>query len=58
MNNLTAALNVSHAKKEKIYPTCFSKHNLNRQKQVIVLMTPHGEGWHYLAVKNLSALLR
>ena len=58
MNNLTAALNVSHAKKEKIYPTCFSKHNLNHQKQVIVLMTPHGEGWHYLAIKNLSALLR
>ena len=30
----------------------------NREKQVILLMIPNGEGWHYLAVKKLSALLR
>ena len=27
-------------------------------KQVILLMIPNGEGWHYLAGKKLSALLR
>ena len=26
-----------------------------REIQVIFLMIPNGEGWHYLAVKNLSA---
>ena len=33
-------------------------HNSNRDKQVIILMIPNGEGWHYLAVKKLSELLR
>ena len=33
-------------------------HNLMREKQVILLMIPTGEGWHYLAVKKLSTLLR
>ena len=37
------------ARKVKIYPACVSKHNLNREKQVILLMIPNGEGWHYLA---------
>ena len=57
-NNVTIALNVLYAKKEKIYPAYVSKHNSNREKQVILLMIPNGEGWHYLAVKKLSALLR
>ena len=43
---------------KKIYPACVSKHNSNREKQVIVLLIPNGKGWHYLAVKKLSALLR
>ena len=47
-----------YAKKEKIYPAYVSKHNSNHEKQVIFLMIPHGDGWHYLAVKNLSPLLR
>ena len=58
-----------YAKKEKIYPAYVSKHNSNREKQVILLMIPNGEGggceakskgqrWHYLAIKKLSALLR
>ena len=47
-----------YAKKEKIYPTYVSKHNSNREKQVILLMILDGEKWHYLAVKKLSALLR
>ena len=53
-------------KKEKKYPAYISKHNLNREKQVILLMVQNGVGcevksegqWHYLAVKKLSALLR
>ena len=40
------------------YPAYVSKHNSNSDKQVILLMIPYGEGWHYLAVKTLSALLR
>ena len=36
-----------------------SKNNSNREKQVILLMIPNREGqWHYLAVKELSALIR
>ena len=33
-----------------------SKHNLNRENQVILLMITDAEKWHYLAVKRLSAL--
>ena len=36
-----------------------SKHNLTRKKKkVILLMISNGEKWYYLAVKNLSGLLR
>ena len=35
-----------------------SKHNLTREKKVILLMISNGEKWHYLTVKNLSELLR
>ena len=46
-------------KKENIYPADVSKHNPNREKQVILLMISNGEKrWRYLAVKKLSALLR
>ena len=58
-----------------MYPAYVSKHNSNREKQVILLMISNGElheaksegriaksegrrQWHYLPVKNLSALLR
>ena len=57
-NNVTIALNVLYAKKEKIYPGYVSKHSSNREKQVMLLMISNREGWHYLAVKNLSALLK
>ena len=43
-------------KKKKIYPTYVSKHNSNCEKEVILLMIPNGEEWHYLAVKKLLAL--
>ena len=53
-------------KKKKIYPAYVSKHNSNREKQVILLTIPNIEGceaksegqWNYLAVNKLSALLR
>ena len=57
--NVTVFLNVFYAKKKNINPAYVSKHNSNRQKQVILLMTSNGEKlWHYLRVKKLSALLR
>ena len=34
-----------------------SKHNLTREKQVILLKISNGENWHYLVVKSLSGLL-
>ena len=49
--NVTIALNVLYAKKEKIYPADVSKYNSNREKQVILLMIPNGEGQHYLIIK-------
>ena len=55
-------------KKIYIYLAYVSKHNSNREKQVILLMISNGEKgrvaksegrrWHYLAVKKPSALLR
>ena len=35
--------NVLYAKREQIYPAYVSKINSNREKQVILLMTPNGE---------------
>ena len=42
-NNVTIALNVLYAKKEKIYPAYVSKYNSNREKQVILLMISNRE---------------
>ena len=44
-------------KTRKICHAYKSKYNLTRENQVILLMITNGEKWHYLAVKNLSALL-
>ena len=43
---------------DKIRHAYKSKYNLTRENQVILLMITDGEKWHYLAVKNLSALFR
>ena len=43
--NLTIALNVSHAKKEKIYPVYVLKDNSKREKQALDLIFSNGEGW-------------
>ena len=50
-NNLTIALNVLYAKKEKIYPAYVSKHNSNREKQVILLMISNGEGGRFIILQ-------
>ena len=42
---------------EKIRLNYKSKHNFNRENQIIVLMITDDKKWHYLAVKSLSALL-
>ena len=58
-----------YARKQKIYPSYVSKHNPNREKQVILLIISNrhkrkdkSEGrqqqWHYPAMKKLSTLLR
>ena len=39
-------------KQKKTYPAYVSKHNSNREKQVILLMIPNGGGWHYVVVKS------
>ena len=57
-NNLTIALNVLYAKEEKIYSTYVSKHNSNREKVIILMISNREKQWNYLAVKKLSALLR
>ena len=35
-----------------------SKHNLTREKQVILLMISNDENWHYLVVKSLPGFLK
>ena len=59
-NNPTTALNVLYIKEMEIFPAYISKINSNCEKQIIILINPNKEkdGWYYLAVKRLSALLR
>ena len=58
-DNVTVALNVLYAKREKIYSAYVFKNNSNCEKQVILFMISNGEKlWHYLPVKKLSTLLR
>ena len=42
-NNLTIALNISCTNKKEILPAYISKHNLIREKQIILLMTRNEE---------------
>ena len=42
----------------KIHLAYKSKHNLTREKQVILSMITDGEKWHYTAITKLSGLLR
>ena len=58
--NPTIAAKVLYIKEMKICPAYILKINLNSEKQIILLKIPKEEkgDWHYLAVKNLSALLK
>ena len=58
-NNPTITHSILYIKEKEICPTYISKHNSTREKQIILLMVPNEEeeGWHYLTVKKLSALL-
>ena len=57
-----------HVKKEKIYLTYVLNNNSNREKQVILLMIPNGDGckaksggwqkWHYLTVKKIVEIVK
>ena len=51
-NNLTNALNVLHAQKEKIYHAYVFKQISKHEKHVDILMIPNGDGWHYVTVKS------
>ena len=43
---------------KKIQVAYKSKHNLTREKQVILLMISNGENWHYIIAKRLHGLLK
>ena len=57
--NNEVALNILYVphNTKKIEITYKSKHNLTREKQIILLMISNGENWHFLVVKSLSGLL-
>ena len=59
-SNKKIALNILYVphNTKKINIAYKSKHNLTREKKVMLLMISNGEKWHYLTVKNLSGLLR
>ena len=59
-NNESIALSILYVphNTRKIHITYKSRHNLTREKQVILLMITDGEKWHCLVVKHLSGLLR
>ena len=58
--NNEIALNILYVPNstKKIHVAYKSKHNLTREKQVILLMISNGENWHYLIVKSLPRLLK
>ena len=56
-NNPTIGLNMFHVKKMSTYRAYISKHNLNHENQISLLMISN-RGQQSLAVKKLSTLLR
>ena len=57
-NDVTIALNVLYPKKEKIYHAYVSKHNSNREKQVILLMISNGDNNAELSPKDNDIILQ
>ena len=60
INNKNVALNILYVpfNTKKVEIAYKSKYNLIRHNQIILLMISNCKNWHYLAVKNLSGLLR
>ena len=60
LNNKLIALNILYIpyNTKEIRHAYKSKHNLNRENQVIILMITDRKRWHYPTVKILSALFR
>ena len=60
-NNSEIALNILYAKGTEMIPDYISSDNSSQEKQIILLIISNEEiekeGWDYLAVKTLSALL-
>ena len=52
--NNEVALNILYVphNTKKIEIAYKSKHNLTREKQIILLMISNGENWHHLTIKN------
>ena len=59
-NNESIALNIFYVpyNTKQVRPTYVSKHNCDRENQVILLMITDGKNWHYLPVKKLPELFR
>ena len=59
-NNKKIPLNILYVphNTREIRPARISKYNFKRDNQVVLLMITNNEKWHYLAVKNISMLLR
>ena len=55
-NNLTIALHVLYAMKEKQYPSCVSKLKSACEKKVIIQMISNGDGWLYIVKKVLGGI--
>ena len=60
LNIESIALNILYVphRTGKIHLAHKSKHNLTREKQVILLMITDGKNWHYLAVKFIKVIKR
>ena len=60
LNNESIALDILYLphKTGKKHLAYKSKHNLTREKQIILLMITDNEKWHYAAVTRLSGILR
>ena len=57
-SNNEIALNILYVPQntKKIQVAYKSKHNLTREKQVILLMISNGENWYYLVVKKFKRI--
>ena len=58
-NDPTIVFNILHMKEKDILPDFISKHNSAHEKTIILFMftNKEKEGWHYVAVRKMSALL-